>query len=164
MLLIDRLIARYLKNRLPKHEDWKVTDHIIEVKDTMYNIKISSDDKLYDSDISENEFVCIRNYADTLIYIPQKDFNRFKDIPNIYNGAMKLINVSNITRHKVYANAISFVANRITPPVVKIKNTMKCNIDGIEVVVVRIMNLSQEEELYKDLISYELLKEKYRLD
>ena len=164
MGLIDKMIARFLKNRLPKHEDWKVTDHIIEIKDVMYNIKISADDKVDDEEINEEEYVCIRNYADTLIYIPQKQFMDFKDKLEIYNAEMKLINVTNITRHKIYANAISIVANRITPPVVKIKNTMKCDIDGIHVIVVRIMNLSQEEELYKALISYELLKEKYRLE
>lgn len=164
MGLIDKMIARFLKNRLPKHEEWKVTDHIIEIKDVMYNIKISSDDKVDDEEINEEEYVCIRNYADTLIYIPQSKYSKFRDLLYIYNNEMKLINVSNITRHKIYTNAISIVANRITPPVVKIKNTMKCDIEGIHVIVVRIMNLNQEEELYKALISYELLKEKYRLE
>lgn len=164
MRIIDKLIARFLKNRLPKHEDWKVTDHIIEIKDVMQNIKISSEDKVDDKEVTDEEYVCIRNYADTLIYIPQSEFKKFVELPSIYNNEMKLINVSNITRHKIYANAISIVANRITPPVVKIKNTMKCNIEGIHVIVVRIMNLNQEEELYKALISYELLKEKYRLE
>ena len=50
MRIIDKLIARFLKNRLPKHEDWKVTDHIIEIKDVMQNIKISSEDKVDDKE------------------------------------------------------------------------------------------------------------------
>lgn len=163
MILLDKLVSWYIKRRLPKHENWKVTDHIIEIKDVMYNIKISSEDKVEDVELSSEEYVCVRNYADTLIYIPQNKYSEFKDLNHIYNATLRLVNVTNITRHKIYANAISIVANKITPAVVKIKNTMKCDINGIHVIVVRIMNLNQEEELYKALISYELLKEKYKL-
>lgn len=163
MMIIDRLIARFLKNRLPKHEEWKITDHIIEVKDVLYNIKIPIEN-LIDQEDKFEEYVCIRNFADTIVYIPQKRFLDFKDLPYIYNDHLKLLNISNLTRHKIRTNAISIIANKITPPVVKIKNTMKCNIEGIHIVVVRVMNLNQQEELYQTLISYELLKEKYRLE
>ena len=163
MIIIDRLISLFLKHSLPKHEDWHITDHIIQIRDITCDIKIESKD-LIDQKDAKLTYVCIRNYADTLVYIPQDKYEEFKQINSIYNETLKLINVSNITKHKIFTNAISIIANRITPPIVKIKNTMRCDINGIHIVVVRIMNLSQEEELYKSLISYEILKEKYKIE
>ena len=141
MIIIDRLISLFLKHSLPKHEDWHITDHIIQIRDITCDIKIESKD-LIDQKDAKLTYVCIRNYADTLVYIPQDKYEEFKQINSIYNETLKLINVSNITKHKIFTNAISIIAN----------------------VVVRIMNLSQEEELYKSLISYEILKEKYKIE
>lgn len=151
--LLDKLVSWYLNSGLPENS-WDITQHIVKAAEYTYNTTLEN---------SSVKYICIRNYGDTCIYIPQDSFELFKKIKDVFNEEQELVNISNLMKYTVYREMKSFIADKISPPAVKLKSTIQCNVRGITVYVIRLTELYQEEELYSDLISYNIVKDKYRL-
>ena len=88
----------------------------------------------------------------------------FKSITGIYGSRYRFINISNINKHRVLHDASSYIARKVTPPAVKIKLVTCSRLNDINVFVINVIDLDQTEELYKDLVSYKIMNERYKIE
>ena len=148
---------------------WRITDHIIKVDEEVPDVKLpvnNSDDNEENKDSVKyrTKYMCMRSYSNTSIYVPMDKVKDFKAISTIYSEKYKLINVSNINRFRVLHDASAYVAKKVTPPAVKIKLVTCSKIDDVKVFVINVTDLDQSEELYKDLVSYKIMNERYKIE
>ena len=58
----------------------------------------------------------------------------------------------------------AFIARKVTPPAVKIKLVTCARIDDVKIFTINVIDLDQAEELYKDLVSYKIMNERYKIE
>ena len=148
---------------------WRITDHIIKVDEEIPNVILPiSNDADADAPVKNSEYrtkyMCLRSYSKMSIYVPMDKVEAFKALSTVYSEKYKLINVSNIHRFRVLHDASAFIARKVTPPAVKIKLVTCARIDDVKIFTINVIDLDQAEELYRDLVSYKTMNERYKIE
>lgn len=144
---------------LLKDHEWNITDRIVKVEDIILN----SNPPVDDENTKVIEYACLRNYDNICIYIPEDKVDTIKNIRKIYDKDLSVINITNLLKYKTKDFCSSYIMNKVTPAVVRIRHTSVCNIEGVQVYVCRLTNLYQDQELYKDLLTYKIMTDEYKL-
>lgn len=144
---------------LLKDHEWNITDRIVKVEDILLNSNPPVSDK--HADILE--YACLRNYDNICIYIPEDKVEFIKGKRNLYDKDLEVINITNLLKYKSKDFCSAYIMNNVTPAVVKIRHTTLCEIEGVQVYLCRISNLYQDQELYKDLLTYKIMTDEYKL-
>lgn len=144
---------------LMKDHEWNITDRVVKVEDTLMNSNPPVSDEMAD----KLEYACLRNYDNICIYIPEDKVDDIKNMRNIYDKGLSVINITNLLKYKTKDFCSAYIMNKATPAVVKIRHTTLCDVEGIQVYVCRISNLAQDQELYKDLLTYKIMTDEYKL-
>ena len=108
------------------------------------------------------DFVCIRDYESFTLFIPTEVLDTVKNDKTIYNSTYRLFNISELRRRKKIRNVTSTVYNKTSPSVARIKilETISYTTD-IKLYLSYVINLSYEDEIYKDLLNYKNIEGKY---
>ena len=157
--LIIKLIKLLQKKQI-KNYSWHLQDTIVEVKDIVPNQHLDIE---LEYDLKNKTFSCIRDYHGTAIYVKSELLERFKNIQSVYNKELNMINLSKLREHHVSGNCFAQVANKTVPYSVSIKEIRHCRVHNIDVYMMRIINLYQTDDLFKDLINYQNIKDKHGL-
>ena len=144
---------------LLKDHEWNITDRIVKVEDIMPN----STPPINDETTSVIEYACLRNYDNICIYIPEDKVEKIKSIRRIYDKDLQVINITNLMKFKTKDYCSAYVMDKVTPAVVKIRHTTVCDVDDVQIYLCMISNLYQDQELYKDLLTYKILNDSYRM-
>lgn len=146
--------------RIKKSNIWKLTDEVIKIKDTVDNQlpDFSSKFKL------SEPMTCLRDMNFTNIYIKKEDIEKLKQIKLIYDIDNDFMNISILrNNYTIKEEVYSLVANKVVPSAVNIKFIWYCNIMDINLFVEKTYMLSQHTSLFKDLLNFQLLKNKHNL-
>ena len=144
---------------LMKDHEWNITDRIVKVEDIMLNSNPPVEEKA----TKALEYACLRNYDNICIYIPEDKVDFIKGLRDLYDKDLEVINITNLLKYKTKDFCSAYVMNKVTPAVVKIRHTTLCDIKGVQIFVCRISNLYQDQELYKDLLTYKIMTDEYKL-
>lgn len=145
-----------LKNNKSK---WEITDTIISMEDVVFNQFPEFGDKY---EINE-PYICIRNYKSSCIYIKESQFKKFLTMSNVYDSENKMANITEILKHTINSDIVAIVANKTSPPAITIKEIKLCMINNVELFISRSIKLEQDNELFKDLMTLQTMKDEHRL-
>ena len=152
----------FFKRRKNKKSDcWKLTDNVISILDEIHNIKPEFSSKF---GIKDKTYTCFRNMQGINIYVLEGTLDKLKSISLVYDKDSNLINISQLEQYIILKKVYSVVSNKVVPPGVNIKIIYCCNITDINIFIEKVIILEQYEELFKDLLNFESLKDKYELD
>ena len=82
----------------------------------------------------------------------------------VYNKKKKLINLTRIFGYMVEDECIAQVMNRTVPPSVYIKELKVCKVGEVTVYITRVIKLRENDQLFKELINLQILKDRYQLN
>lgn len=146
--------------KIKKSNIWKLTDEVIKVKDTVDNQlpDFSSKFKL------SEPMTCMRDMNNTNIYIKKEDIEKLKQTKLVYDIDNDFVNISILrNNYTIKEETYSLVANKTVPSAVNIKFVWYCNIMDINLFIEKTYILSQHTSLFKDLLNFQLLKNKHNL-
>jgi len=144
---------------LLRYDKWNLTDNIISSSDIVFN---QFPDFLEKYNI-QGPFVCIRNFNHSCIYLKQENLDNFLSNRNFYNKKKKLINLSRLIYHIVDEDCYSQVARNAVPPYITIKQVVICKIDNYNIYIERMIEIQKSDELFKDLMNLQIIKDNYHL-
>lgn len=155
-----RLIRKIKQNKLANI--WKLTDQVIKIVDVVPDVIPEFSSRF---DINDEHYTCMRDMElnNTSIYIKAEDIDKLKDIRLIYDREHDFVNLSILKKYIVKKDAYSLVANRSVPAAVNIKMVYYCNIMDINLYVETTYRLQQDATLFKNLLNFESIKDKYNL-
>lgn len=159
--MITSFIRKFIKSLIKKFQkyNWNVNDIILKIDDEIPNLNPNLGNRIK----SKSLCTCIKSYNGACVYIEDINIDKFKNDYSIYYKEENLINISKIFDHLVDQDVLSVVANNTVPQSVSIKTVKHCNVNGIDIFVVQILELNKSDELYRDLINFQLIKNKYNL-
>lgn len=159
LIWLYKLIYKIIRYK-HSNEKWKDTDIIMKIDDELPNQHLD----LGDTYKSDKLYTCIRSYnVGICLYVPTDKIDKFKKYSDIYNPDTNMIDITSLEKYFVSQNAFSHVSNKITPPSIQIKKVQEYLIGDIIIFVSRVISLKQTDQLFKDILNYETLKEKYHL-
>ena len=147
--------------RIRKSNIWKLTDNVIKIKDIVDNQipDFSSKFKL------SGYMTCMRDMNNTNIYIHKDDIEKFKQIKLVYDNDNDFVNITILkNNYTIKEEAYTLIADKTVPPAVNIKFVWYCNIMNVNLFVETTYILSQRTILFKELLNFQLLKNKHNLD
>lgn len=155
-------IFKLFKNNRKESFDWDYTNTIINIEDIVYKQRPNLGEKFK---ISPDEYyVCIRDYRSSCIYINENQFEQFKKMTDIYNDECGIINLSYLIKCTKSRDIFAVVANKTVPEEVSIKEVKCCKVRNIDLFITRVIKLNNTDQLFKDLINIQILKDKYDLN
>lgn len=134
---------------------WKLTDTILNIEDIVYELSLEIDDM-------EN-FVCLRCSDFTCIYVPKDKIDNFLSSYSIYDKDKSIVNISELKKYKLESNVSANVSNKTVPQSVSIKEIIICKLYNYIVYIEKLSMLDGSDDLFKDLINLQMIKEKYNL-
>ena len=154
-----RLIKKIRQNK--KSNIWNITDNIIHIEDITEDIYPDFSPRF----VVSGTFTCLRDRElnSTAIYLRPEDVEKFKEIRMVYDIDRNLVNISLLKRYIIAKDAYTIVANKAVPPAVNIKLIYYCNIMDVNLYIQTTYRLQQDATLFKDLLSFQSLKDVHGL-
>lgn len=157
MKFYDKL--KKLMNHFKELNNWEITDTIIKAEDIVYG----QYPDFAESYAPKGNYVCIRNFHFSCIYIREDQFEQFKNNKCVYCEEERLINLTHLLGWTIWEDCIAQVANKTVPPEANIKEIKICKLDNMYIYVTRVIKLKERDKLFEDLINFQIMKDKYHL-
>ena len=148
------------KDSSSKMKGWHLTDNIIKIEAIIPH-QFPNFGKEYNL---SGDYTCIRDYKGNCLYIKSEEFELIQDQEFIFNMEHKLVNLTHLDKYKTYSEHFAIIANKTVPYSVRLKTIESFRINNIIIYSVSTTELEQEEQLFKDLINVQIMKDNYKLD
>lgn len=155
-------IIRYFSDQITKlkiYSRWDITDLIVRIDDIVPN----QHPDFLDRYNLEGEFVCIKNFKYNCIYLKSENLDKFINNCDFCDKNKNLICLTRLLHHQVQEDCYSQVISKAAPPYISIKQIIICKIDDYEIYIERMIRLNKSEELFKDLMNLQLMKDYHNL-
>lgn len=155
MSILQKLFQPKAKYR----NSWELTDTIISIFDTVEDIvpEFISRDNSHSSD----SYTCMRDLHNTCVYVHDNDLVKILGNPDFYDKEEKLLNISRLLKYKISSNCYPFITKDISPAFVSLKQVVQCKYEGIYIYVFRQIELDNSDELFRDLINIQNMRNTY---
>jgi len=153
-------VKKKLFRRNRRSNCWNLTDDVIKIKDQIHNVTPDFASRFG----LTKTYTCLRDMNGTNIYILEGNLEKLKSIELIYDINSNLINTTMLRENTILYKVYSNVYNKAVPPAVNIKFVWCCSMLDINIFMERTFVLEQNNELFKDLLNFQTLKDKYKLD